>query len=96
MPARINVQDRTNEFQSILQHANRSKKLSQKRPLLSASEKNEANGRPQSAKSRSLFASEAAKIGRGISGTMAKLERLALLAKRKTLFDGGCSSKGSS
>ncbi|OAA63500.1 er-golgi snare complex subunit [Niveomyces insectorum RCEF 264] len=36
---------------------------------------------------RSEFARRAAEIGRGISSTMAKLERLALLAKRKSMFD---------
>ena len=36
---------------------------------------------------RSEFARNAAQIGRGITATMEKLERLAQLAKRKTLFD---------
>ncbi|KAF2436442.1 t-SNARE [Tothia fuscella] len=91
--ARINIQDRTNEFHSILQHASRqnaSKKLSQQRQsLLSSSEKDAANGngKPQTARQRSEFAKQAATIGRGISSTMAKLERLAQLARRKTLFD---------
>jgi len=87
-----NPQNRTEEFRSILQQVNRShgsKKLSQQRQsLLTPSEKANANGSPQSTiKQRSEFARQAANIGRGISGTMAKLERLALLAKRKTLFD---------
>jgi syntaxin 5 len=91
--ARINIQDRTPEFRSILQQASRthaSKKLSQQRQsLLTPSEKANANGNPQNAtiKQRSEFARQAATIGRGISSTMAKLERLASLARRKTLFD---------
>lgn len=36
---------------------------------------------------RSEFARKAAEIGRGIAGTVTKLERLAQLARRKTLFD---------
>ncbi|KAJ9641366.1 Integral membrane protein SED5 [Coniosporium tulheliwenetii] len=42
---------------------------------------------PPLPRQRSEFARRAADIGRGISATMAKLERLAQLAKRKTLFD---------
>lgn len=83
------IQDRTAEFKSVLQAAQRrqaSQKVgSQRRSLLSDSEKAAANGdaRPR----RSEFARKAAEIGRGISATMAKLEKLAQLAKRKTLFD---------
>lgn len=55
---------------------------------MSSQEKSAANGSADSiSRQRSEFARKAAEIGRGISGTMAKLERLAQLAKRKTLFD---------
>lgn len=73
------IQDRTAEFKSVLQAAQRrqaSQKVgSQRRSLLSDSEKAAANGdaRPR----RSEFARKAAEIGRGISATMAKLEKLA-------------------
>lgn len=84
------IQDRTSEFRSILQQAQRknatSKTASQRQSLLSSSEKQAANGQTPKSQ-RSEFARKAADIGRGISGTMAKLERLAQLAKRKTLFD---------
>ncbi|CAK7272859.1 Integral membrane protein SED5 [Sporothrix epigloea] len=117
------IQDRTVEFQAVVQQAARrqaqakggagataQKKLSmmilgnstgshtlsqqqqqqqQQQPLLSSdgySEPGMAAGlRPVS--SRSEFARRAAEIGRGISSTMAKLERLAQLAKRKSMFD---------
>ena len=58
---------------------------SQRRSLLTDSQKAAADGgaKPR----RSEFAKKAAEIGRGISATMGKLQRLAQLAKRKTLFD---------
>ncbi|TKA73277.1 hypothetical protein B0A49_03406 [Cryomyces minteri] len=85
------IQDRTPEFRSILTQAQRrlntSKPSAQRQSLLSSSEKQAANGAAPTARQRSEFARKAAEIGRSISGTMAKLERLAQLAKRKTLFD---------
>lgn len=93
MATTSSIQDRTGEFRSILQQAQRrhnSSKIgpSQRQSLLSSSEKQAANGSADSvARQRSEFAKRAAEIGRGISGTMAKLERLSQLAKRKTLFD---------
>ena len=84
----MHVQNRTSEFQQILAQAKKrqasSKSSSQRRSLLTDDQKAEANGtKPR----RSEFARKAADIGRGIAGTMGKLERLAQLAKRKTLFD---------
>ncbi|UNI22282.1 Integral membrane protein SED5 [Purpureocillium takamizusanense] len=84
------IQDRTAEFKSVLAQAQRrqnaNKVSSQRKSLLSDSEKAAANGdaRPQR---RSDFARKAAEIGRSISATMGKLEKLAQLAKRRTLFD---------
>ncbi|CAH0044641.1 unnamed protein product [Clonostachys solani] len=83
------IQDRTSEFRSVLAQAQRRQNLnkatSQKRSLLTDAQKATANGdaRPR----RSDFARKAAEIGRGISATMGKLEKLAQLAKRRTLFD---------
>ncbi|KAJ9132346.1 t-SNARE [Pleurostoma richardsiae] len=82
------IQDRTSEFKIIVNQAQRRqaahKSSSQKRSLLTDSEKAAANGaQPR----RSDFARKAAEIGRSISATMAKLEKLAQLAKRRTLFD---------
>ncbi|KAI9740051.1 MAG: cis-Golgi t-SNARE syntaxin [Claussenomyces sp. TS43310] len=86
------IQDRTNEFRSVLiqvqKRQNSGKVGAQRQSLLSDSQKaanGSANGdtRPK----RSEFARRAADIGRGISSTMGKLEKLAQLAKRKTLFD---------
>jgi syntaxin 5 len=86
----VSIQDRTDEFRSILTQAQRkqahSKTGAQRQSLLSAQQKAEANGTTPH-RQRSEFARNAAEIGRGISGTMGKLERLAQLAKRKTLFD---------
>ena len=87
------IQDRTTEFRSILtQAAKRQQRTgntsSQRQSLLTSTEQANANGGPvPTRKQRSEFARKAADIGRGISGTMAKLERLAQLAKRKSLFD---------
>lgn len=73
------IQDRTSEFQSVLAQAQRRKASSklgaQQRSLLTDSQKAVADGdsRPR----RSEFARQAAQIGRGISATMGKLEKLA-------------------
>ncbi|KAJ0316686.1 hypothetical protein COL5a_011461 [Colletotrichum fioriniae] len=83
------IQDRTAEFKSVLAQAQRrqasSKVGAQRRSLLTDSQKAASDGdsRPR----RPDFARQAAQIGRGISGTMAKLEKLATLARRRTLFD---------
>ncbi|KAJ6133508.1 hypothetical protein N7471_008723 [Penicillium samsonianum] len=90
------IQDRTSEFSAILGHAQKrlgtSKVGSQRQALLTDAQRRQANGSPQGAAqeakaARSEFARRARDIGRGITGTMAKLQRLAELAKRKTLFD---------
>ncbi|KAH0536438.1 hypothetical protein FGG08_006678 [Glutinoglossum americanum] len=91
------IQDRTAEFRSVLTQVQKRQALSkvgaQRQSLLSDTQRREANGSPNGdAKGgrkggRSEFARRAVEIGRGITGTMAKLERLAQLAKRKTLFD---------
>ncbi|KAF2254435.1 syntaxin-5 [Trematosphaeria pertusa] len=86
----VSIQDRTDEFRSILAQAQRrqaqSKTGAQRQSLLSAQQKAEANGTSPH-RQRSEFARKAAEVGRGIAGTMAKLERLSQLARRKTLFD---------
>ncbi|KAM0195166.1 hypothetical protein ACHAPA_011640 [Fusarium lateritium] len=85
------IQDRTSEFKSVLAQAQRkqssSKVSSQRRSLLTDAQKDAANGHAAGPQRRSDFARNAAEIGRGISATMAKLEKLAQLAKRRTLFD---------
>jgi syntaxin 5 len=79
MAVSTSVQDRTAEFKSVLAQAQRrqntSKVGSQRRSLLTDAQKSAANGdaRPR----RSDFARKAAEIGRGISATMGKLEKLA-------------------
>ncbi|KAI9669086.1 MAG: cis-Golgi t-SNARE syntaxin [Alyxoria varia] len=89
----ISIQDRTVEFRSILTQAQKRQQRtgntsSQRQSLLTSTEQANANGTAvPTRKQRSEFARKAADIGRGISGTMAKLERLAQLAKRKSLFD---------
>ncbi|EHK22716.1 uncharacterized protein TRIVIDRAFT_71193 [Trichoderma virens Gv29-8] len=83
------IQDRTAEFKSVLAQAQRrqnaNKVGSQRRSLLNDAQKSAANGDARAR--RSDFARKAAEIGRGISATMGKLEKLAQLAKRRTLFD---------
>lgn len=77
------IQDRTNEFQSILGQAQKrmasNKVGAQRQALLSDSQRRQANGSPDPSgkKNRSEFAKRAAEIGRGITGTTAKLQRLA-------------------
>ena len=73
------IQDRTAEFKSVLAQAQRrqnsSKSSSQKRSLLTDQQKAAANGDTRARKSD--FARKAAEIGKGISATMGKLEKLA-------------------
>lgn len=84
--ASTSIQDRTSEFKSVLMQAQRrhnaNKVGSQRRSLLNESQKSAANGDAQPR--RSDFARKAAEIGRGISATMGKLEKL---AQRKLNFD---------
>ncbi|MCJ1439051.1 cis-Golgi t-SNARE syntaxin [Xylographa pallens] len=91
------IQDRTPEFRAVLAQAqkrlNSSRAGGQRQSLLTEAQKVAANGTANGDSkaprrgTRSEFARRAAEIGRGISGTMEKLERLAQLARRKTLFD---------
>ncbi|KAF3390232.1 Integral membrane protein sed5 [Penicillium rolfsii] len=89
------IQDRTSEFSAILGHAQKrlggSKVGTQRQALLTDAQRRQANGSPSGAQDRkagrSEFARRARDIGKGITGTTAKLQRLAELAKRKTLFD---------
>lgn len=73
------IQDRTSEFKSVLLQAqkcqNASKVGAQRRSLLTDAQRAAADssGQPR----RSDFARQAAEIGRGISATMGKLEKLA-------------------
>ena len=77
------IQDRTNEFRSVLTQVQKrqasSKVGAQRQSLLTDSQKAAANGsangdgKPR----RSEFARRAAEIGRGIAATMGKLEKLA-------------------
>ncbi|KAK8201949.1 Integral membrane protein SED5 [Zalaria obscura] len=89
--ATTSIQDRTPEFRSILSQAQRrlqqSKRPQDRHHLLPNGSGSGASTPPPTRKQRSEFARNAAQIGRGIAATMAKLERLGQLAKRKTLFD---------
>lgn len=81
------IQDRTAEFRTVLAQAQKnlsSKKVgAQRQSLLTDAQRRAANGSPNgNAKgprraARSEFARKAAEVGRGITGTMEKLERLA-------------------
>ncbi|MCJ1380799.1 cis-Golgi t-SNARE syntaxin [Xylographa soralifera] len=91
------IQDRTLEFRAVLAQAqkrlNSNRAGGQRQSLLTEAQKIAANGTANGDSkaprrgTRSEFTRRAAEIGRGISGTMEKLERLAQLARRKTLFD---------
>ena len=82
-----NIQDRTAEFRAVLAQAQRkhhsTKVGAQRQSLLTESQRREANGSPHGDSkgprkgARSEFARRAAEIGRGITGTMEKLGRLA-------------------
>ncbi len=82
------IQDRTAEFKSVLAQAQRrqnaSKVSSQRKSLLSDSQKAAANG--DATPRRSDFARKAAEIGRSISATMGKLEKLAQREHRDTRY----------
>jgi syntaxin 5 len=75
------IQDRTNEFRSVLTQVQRrqasAKVGAQRQSLLTDSQKAAANGSADGKPRRSDFARRAAEIGRGISMTMGKLEKLA-------------------
>lgn len=84
----MSIQDRTTEFHALTTSA--SKKLSRNNPSsaharLLSNGKGEEKSRRQGG--RGEFARKAMDIGRAITDTMGKLERLAMLAKRKALFD---------
>ena len=83
---RPSIQDRTGEFSAILGQAQKrmaSNKVGlQRQALLSDSQRREANGHAHEGdqpgkRSRSEFARNAVGIGRGITATTAKLQRLA-------------------
>jgi syntaxin 5 len=85
MMAVSSIQDRTTEFRSVLSQVQKrhvsSKVGTQRQSLLADSQR----GANEDAKPRrSEFARKAAEIGRGISATMAKLEKL---AQRKETFN---------
>ncbi len=85
--ATSSIQDRTAEFRAVLAQAQKNRNSTrvgpQRQSLLTDAQRRAANGSPNGeAKgprrgARSEFARKAAEIGRGITGTMEKLERLA-------------------
>ncbi|KAB5570553.1 syntaxin 5 [Coniochaeta sp. 2T2.1] len=81
------IQDRTSEFRAILADVTKrqlnQKARAQRQPFNTPQEAVAHGGIRQ----RSAFAQQAAVISKGIANTMAKLERLAQLAKKKALFD---------
>ncbi|KAF3168120.1 cis-Golgi t-SNARE syntaxin [Orbilia oligospora] len=84
------VQDRTQEFRSCVTTATRrlpTASASRNNLLSGASVPLLANDGEKKRFSRGEFARQAADIGKKITATTGKLERLALLAKRRTLFD---------
>ncbi|KAI9280396.1 t-SNARE [Sporodiniella umbellata] len=76
--------DRTNEFHALCERKRLrgTPKLQEKKALLSSPEASSKKLHP-----RSEFSLMAAEIGRQITTTAGKLEKLTKLAKRKTLFD---------
>lgn len=75
------IQDRTNEFRSVLtqvQKRQASSKIGAQRQSLLTDSQKAANNLPNGdiKPKRSEFARKAAEIGKGISVTMAKLEKL--------------------
>lgn len=84
------IQDRTNEFRSVLIQVQRKQASSrvgaQRQSLLTDSQKAAANGSADGKPKRSEFAKRAAEVGRGISTTMGKLEKLAQRRARCAKF----------
>ncbi|KAF9972276.1 cis-Golgi t-SNARE syntaxin [Actinomortierella ambigua] len=82
--------DRSQEFFATVESL-RSRALphlpTEKRRLLSPAEQAAGNAGPQGLKRRSEFATMAHLIAKDIQATYGKLQKLAKLAKRKTLFD---------
>ncbi|KAK4222611.1 D-galacturonate reductase [Podospora fimiseda] len=81
----ISINDRTAEFRHIVNAAKRKQaaKPGSQRLLGDNQKTTTPDGKPR----RSEFARNAAEIGRGISATMGKLQKLAQLAKKRSLFD---------
>ncbi|KAK0655109.1 t-SNARE [Cercophora newfieldiana] len=79
----VAINDRTAEFRHIVTAAKRRQTAKPGSQRLLSDSQNNGDAQPR----RSEFARQAAEIGRGISATMGKLEKLAQLAKKKTLFD---------
>lgn len=92
------IQDRTAEFRTVLAQAQKrqssTKVGAQRQSLLSDAQRRAANGSPNGEfkhpkkGARSEFARKAAEIGRGITGTMEKLERLAQCTYLPTMLEG--------
>ncbi|GLB35954.1 putative syntaxin-5 N-terminal, Sly1p-binding domain [Lyophyllum shimeji] len=78
------IQDRTNEFRACVDSI-RSRSSIPARGGEAKQRLLQANGKPSGSKSE--FSRMAAAIGKDISSTSVKLNKLAQLAKRKTLFD---------
>ncbi|KAF3903333.1 Syntaxin-5 [Arthrobotrys entomopaga] len=86
----MTVQDRTLEFRSCVSVATKrlpTASTSRNNLLSNASVPLLSNDVEKKRLSRGEFARQAAEIGKKITATTGKLERLALLAKRRTLFD---------
>lgn len=87
MMVTTSIQDRTAEFRTVLAQAQKrqssTKVGAQRQSLLTEAQRRAINGSPNGEHKharkgiRSDFARKAAEIGRGITGTMEKLERLA-------------------
>lgn len=75
------IQDRTSEFRSVLTQVQKQRHTgkvgAQRQSLLTTTQKVENGSATGEKPRRSEFARRAAEIGRGISGTMGKLEKLA-------------------
>ena len=93
------IQDRTGEFRAVLAQAQKRRATTKvgasRQSLLTESERKAANGTPNGDAyarkgARSEFARRAAEIGRGITGAMEKLGRLAERMCRLP-----CSARGS-
>lgn len=95
------VQDRTAEFRTVLAQAQKRKSSAkvgaQRQSLLTDTQRRAANGSPNGETkgsrkgARSEFARKAAEIGRGITGTMEKLERLAQCMYIPCRVRAGCA-----
>jgi len=83
----ISIQDRTTEFRSVVAQAQKRLAIPKAKPNFQNATSPSSSTDSSPSQKRSAFARQASSIAIDISSTMTKLEKLAILARRRTLFD---------